>query len=107
MKDKIIITHAHPDDIPEWGKKEYEDRQKQAKMPEDITGDPYILKSTVDAQRAADSKTIKELAGALGQTLEIVNDSRNESWIGDCYDIEVTIKKALSDHAKQIEKAGK
>lgn len=57
----------------------------------------YRLKSTVDAQRAEDSKTIRELAAALGKI-----KSREKGWHRVVWRI---AWKALSDNAKQIAEA--
>ena len=67
-------------------------------------GTQYRLKSTVDAERAADSKTIAALAVALEEIKEItknVTDLRTFNLIR----IDRFAKHALSDNAPRIEKA--
>ena len=44
--------------------------------PQKATRTPYILKSTVDAQRAADDKTIRSLEGDLEMSNEAIRLSR-------------------------------
>ena len=83
--------------------------------PEDITGDPYILKSNVDAQLAdlqkeidqnlelwdadiADhNKTIAALADALDKIEDVLPD--------DLMSVDDIVWKALSDNAPRIAEA--
>lgn len=85
------------------------ERGKTMTMPEEyVIGDDYgtpvtyILKSTVDAQRAADSKTIAALAVAGKEALDC--------WPIDCDDCGQEnaysrLKQALSDNASRIAEA--
>ena len=85
------------------------ERVKATNMPEEyVIGDDYgtpvtyLLKSTVDAQRAADDKTIAALAVAGKEALDC--------WPIDCDDCGQEnaysrLKQALSDHEERIAEA--
>ena len=91
-KDLIFI------DPPKIGNKTY------SKLALDHDVIPYRLKSSVDAERAADSKTIVALAGALEEIKEItknVTDLRTFNLIR----IDRFAKHALSDSAPRIAEA--
>ncbi len=60
----------------------------------------HRLKSTVDAERAEDSKTIRELADALKDVLDCITGNFIKTGKARKY-----IKQALSDNAKQIAEA--
>ena len=76
-------------------------------------GTPYRLKSTVDAERAADSKTIAALAGALESLKssymlgicdcsEISFDLQGEAISSERLSAWLKTKQALSDNALRI-----
>lgn len=59
---------------------------------------PYRLKSTVDAELAADSKTIRELSAALGVAYKALQEAEYFTSASE-------VKQALSDNAPRITEA--